>query len=105
MKGLEEAAGDHVVKGTHNRRSHFWDIIYMVLEYQGQMIEIISDRNINILDTGRHSWIRLSLDFSRFQRKKIWGLQARIMDRQDLIPYKSLLNRDVDIQDIRDMKK
>jgi hypothetical protein len=103
MAELEQSAKPYVISPIHNRRSAFWDIIYMVLSYQEQKIEIVSSHDLNMLDTTRLVWIKQSVDFSRYQWKVIFERKARIMERKDLIAYKRMINRDVDRLDIQNM--
>lgn len=103
MVEMEQTAKPHIVKPIHNRRSAFWDIIYMVLVYQDQTIELVSSRNIKILDTARLVWLKQNVDFSRFQWKVIKGRKVKVMELEDLIAYKRLLNRDVDRKDIQNI--
>jgi hypothetical protein len=91
----------HAIKPPHNHRSAFWNVIYMVLEYCGQRIELVSSHDVKILDTRKILWTRQQIDFSRFEWKTIMGRKARIQHRDDLIAYKTILGRLVDIEDIQ----
>ena len=101
---MEPDLSGHILKPLHNRRSAFWNVTYIVVEYLGQQIELISSRDIHFLDTKEIVWIKQKVNFSRFESIMILGRKAGIMDRRDLLDYKSSLSRLVDLEDIQSLK-
>ncbi len=84
---------------AHQRDAH-WDITYLKIDYEGQKIEIGDSDNAKIFDAHKKQWVSQGIDYSASQRKMVLGCEVNVMPLKQLIAYKSLLNREVDIEDI-----
>jgi len=84
--------------GTH------WRLVYQVLDYRGQQIEICDAGNARYLDSANNTWIIRDIDFTEAETIEILDISTRVIPKNDLIEYKSRVNREVDIIDIEQMK-
>ncbi len=80
--------------GTH------WRLVYQILNYRGQQIEICDAGKAKYLDTPNNTWIERDIDFTKAETIEIFGISTKVIPKDDLLEYKSRLNREVDIIDI-----
>ena len=85
--------------GTH------WKLIYQILDYHGQQIEICDADNAAYLDTKNNVWIKRDIDFNKAETVTEFGIKIKVIPRLDLIEYKGRLRRDVDLIDIEQISK
>jgi hypothetical protein len=90
------------VWGPHLSAS--WDIIYLALNYLGMYIEIAETTTTPRFYNHRDArWEDQYIDFVASTPMSIYGVDAMIMPRDELLAYKAMLNRDVDHIDIAQM--
>ena len=77
-----------------------WDLTYVKFNYQSQDIEVGSDKACKIFNHHQSKWITPVIDFQNYQRHNIFGVELRVMAKNDLLTYKKLLNRTIDIEAI-----
>ena len=80
--------------GTH------WRLVYQILNYCGQQIEICDAGKAKYLDTRNNTWIKRDIDFTKAETIGIFGISTKVIPKDDLLEYKSRVNREVDIIDI-----
>jgi predicted nucleotidyltransferase len=85
--------------GTH------WRLIYQVLNYDGEQIELCDADNAEYLDAKKNVWIKRNIDFKEASTIPLFGINVKVISKPDLIEYKSSLNRDVDIMDIEQLRE
>lgn len=95
---------DYITRGPLHHVSATWDLIYVEFTYQGQYVEIASDQDVKIYDAARGEWVKQELDFEQFEEIDILGVTARVMTKSELISYKSILRREVDLMDIAQLQ-
>lgn len=94
-------AGQAIVsKSAAHRQEEGWDLTYVQFKYAGVNIEVGKADGVRIFDLGSETWMPLTIDFSRFLMVHLLGLDLPLMLSDDLIRYKSMLARPVDIEDI-----
>lgn len=85
-------------------KSASWDLIYMALEYDDIWIEIgdilTNPRFYNRRD---QCWEAQGIDFASSNVVQLYGVEACIMPKEELIRYKLMLEREVDEQDLREI--
>jgi hypothetical protein len=64
-------------------------------------VEVGNADGAQIFDAGNKTWVPLNIDFSRYATVQLLGLNLPLMLKDDLVQYKTLLSRPVDIEDIR----
>jgi len=79
-----------------------WDLeLKILLDYEGQLIDIASAFNVKIYDDKKQTWEDFSSKFNKSQTKTIFGIKVQVIDPIDLIEYKKLLegeHQKVDVQ-------
>jgi len=81
-----------------------WRLVYQVLNYRGQQIEICDAGKASYLDTQSNSWIKKEIDFTQAETIEIFGISTKIIPKSDLIEYKRMTNREVDLIDIEQIE-
>ncbi len=80
-----------------------WDITYLKLVYEEQKIEIGDASEPKIRNASNGEWVTKIIDFDSSTTKTVLGCEVQVMPVEQLIAYKRILGRDVDVQDIRDL--
>ncbi len=94
----------HLVRPPSHFVNESWDITFMAMDYQGQRIEIGLAEGTKIFDPGSGKWVMADIDFNVSQRRVIEGVDVWVMPKEQLLKYKRLLAREVDVQDICDLE-
>ncbi|MBA2781003.1 hypothetical protein [Billgrantia kenyensis] len=98
------AAGQGFIsKPAQRYNEEGWNLEYVQFRYEGVKVEVGNAGEAYVYDVGRQAWARLDIDFTRYQKITLLGLELPVMRKADLIQYKSWLGRPVDAQDIREM--
>ncbi|WP_234238453.1 nucleotidyltransferase family protein [Billgrantia desiderata] len=92
-----------ISKPARRYKEEGWDLEYVQFLYEGVKIEVGNASGASIYDVGRQVWTELAIDFSRYRPMTLLGLELPMMQKEDLIQYKTMLGRVVDEQDIREM--
>ena len=82
-----------------------WDLVYAKIEYGGQKVDITDGGSLKIIDGKTKEVVLRKIDFSDFIEKEIFGMRVKVIPKEKLIRYKSVLGRDVDKLDIEQMKQ
>ncbi len=91
---------DYVSFGPAHYVDEKWDLTFVQFVYEGQKIEVGSDRECKILDSRTGEWHKKNIDFDRYNLVSLYGKLVRVMKKDDLIAYKLKLSREVDLDDI-----
>lgn len=78
-----------------------WRVYLLTLNYKGQDIDLGGAYQTQIFDSTRKEWVDSPAHLDAVTVIPIADLELPVVNREDLIRYKSLLNRDVDVQDIK----
>ena len=89
--------------GPEQYRDDNWDLLLLMLSYEGQDIDISGAYEARVFDQNQHQWINSKDDFSTAARMTVYGVEVLIMNKDTLIEHKSRLGRDVDKIDIAQM--
>lgn len=77
-----------------------WDLEYLQLIYQGQKIEIGLVPGVKIRQK-EGDWVNQMIDFTTSVMSEFEGMRVPLMPKKQLIQYKTILARDVDLFDIQ----
>lgn len=94
----------YLVSTPERFRNDNFDLLVMTLNYEGQEIDISGGDDIKIQDT-QGEWHVNASDFSRYELKEAYGLTVPVIKKEDLIRYKKILNRPVDLEDIKQISE
>lgn len=97
------AVKTYVVWGPETVIEGAWDLTYLKINYYGQKIEIGDVAALRIRNCKTGDWVEQVIDFKLSVSKTVFGCQIDVMPVNQLIAYKELLGRDVDLQDIQEL--
>lgn len=95
-----QAGQQFVSKAAAHRQEEGWDLTYVQFKYEGIKVEVGNADGSQIFDAGQETWVPLNIDFSRYLTVHLLGLELPLMLKDDLVRYKSILARPVDIEDV-----
>ena len=90
----------YVSKQAQRYQGEGWDLEYVQLIYAGIKIEIGNPKDAFIYHARLGEWQPLNINFSTQSEVALYGSRLSVIDKKDLLDYKSVLQRDVDLQDI-----
>lgn len=92
---------NYIIYGPARYVDERWDLKLMTLEHQGQKIDISGAYQTKICDIRTKKWCQYPVDFTKNEKRKIFGLLVPVISKNDLVEYKSILGRKEDKQDIK----
>lgn len=78
--------------GPARYTDHKWDLPLVTLVHEGQEIDISDADNTKIHDAASGQWISMAYDISKAQMHDVFSLRVPVIDPEDLMAYKSLLD-------------
>lgn len=92
--------------GPKRFKDKFWDLpAYMALKYSGQVIDISGAYKTKIFDKNTKKWILVRRNLNKVELHKIYGITVPLIPLKQLISYKQMLQRRVDIFDVKELTK
>ncbi|MGF1755597.1 MazG-related protein [Vibrio makurazakiensis] len=82
-----------------------WDLEYFQLIYQNQKIEIGLSKNTKIQSALDGSWHKLEINFLESVVKGYQGIEVPVIPIHNLLEYKRILGREVDLIDIQELTR
>lgn len=89
----------YVVFGPEQFKDENWNLKLMILEYEGQIIDVCGEATV--FNKNNKKWVLIKTDFSNSNYFNVYGVDIPVIKKEALIVYKSKLLRDVDIEDIK----
>jgi hypothetical protein len=100
-KGALEEIQPHVLWGPEHHAGEEWDLTFLKADFGGQRVELgDSSNDTKFFDRGRGRWVAQRVDYGAGVRVELFGVRAWVMPREDLVRYKLLLGRGVDLDDV-----
>lgn len=90
----------YIILGPTHFKTDSWDIYLLTLNYQGQEIDLGGAYETKIFNTALQKWQPLIANFDTAIMKNIAGITIPVIAIEELIAYKTILNREVDQIDI-----
>jgi hypothetical protein len=100
FKKIRKEIESFIIFGPEQFKDENWKIFLITLNYQGQEIDIGGAYKTKIYDKKTKCWKRIVTDYSKVEYKNIYGLILPVIGRKELIAYKKILARPVDLLDI-----
>jgi len=95
----------YVIYGPKRYIDKNFDLPLMTLKYQGQVIDIYSDDKTKLFDYKKNKWVKSSSNFKKSTIKNVYGLKVPVISKKELIAYKKILGRKVDLADVKALTK
>jgi hypothetical protein len=102
---IQDKIRNFLVFGPRQFREKPWDLMLMTLQYKNQEIDICGAYKVKIFNKITEKWITLTTDFSNSVMLNVLGIEIPVIPLEDLVAYKKVLAREVDIIDINQIKK
>ncbi len=96
---------NYIKYGPKQYKDDTWDLYLITLLYEGQDIDISGAYKAKLYNKDTKRWESAKTDFSKDEIKKIFGLKVPVMHLQELMSYKSKIQRDVDLEDLKAIAK
>lgn len=93
----------YIVFGPGQYKDERWSCYLLELDFNGIGIDITALKEVYIRDARTGKWEHRPADLSRAEIKEIYGMSVPVMNKDDLISYKSMLtgeHQKVDIEAI-----
>lgn len=101
---LSEKLQPYLVSPLQHYQDELWDLQLITLNIHGQEIDIFGVDTIKVFNAQTSAWQPLELDLLHPCIFNYQGLLLSLIPQQQLIKYKQVLRRPVDIQDIRELQ-
>ena len=95
----------YILYGPNRYKDREWNIYALELKYKGQEIGLAGTTTGKIFDKKKGRWTKFKADFSKINKKKVYGKEVKVIGKKDLIAYKSKIQRRVDKQDVKELTK
>lgn len=93
----------YVTFGPANFRDSEFDLELMTLRYAGQEIDLTAAESIRLFDHRTGSWQSVPTNCTEVEEHVVLGLKAPVMKKELLVSYKLMIQRDTDLEDVRQM--
>lgn len=97
---VSHAVKEFIIYGPERYKSEMWDLALMTLNYKDQLIDLSGAYDTKIRNSQTGEWLHLITDFSSVEIKNVLGLQLPVIAFDELLAYKKILAREVDLIDI-----
>ena len=95
----------YIVRQPLPHHSESWDLVYLALEYEEVYIEIgDSSTNPRFYNRIDGCWEDQRLAFEASVTATLYGVEMKVMPREELVRYKRMLDREVDHLDLAEMR-
>jgi len=91
--------------GPDQYKDEEWDIKLITLKYEGQYIDISGAFEKKNFDKHNQKWVKTPSNFETSVYMDVYGLRVPVIAKEDLVAYKKLIQRDVDIFDLGTLEK
>jgi len=102
---IETEVKKYITFGPAHLTTDLWDLWLMTLNYEGQEIDLGGSQKTKIFDRAKNAWHEIPTDFAKSNWIEIFDRKLPFISREELISYKSILARDVDLLDIQQIMK
>ena len=96
---------DFIIYGPEQYLDKEWDLKLITLRYKGQDIDIAGAFEKKNFDKIKKEWIKIPSNFSTSVYMDVYGLKVPVINKEELIAYKKIISRDVDIFDVDALTK
>lgn len=102
---IQNEVKKYIIFGPRRYKDKEFDLLLMTLKYKGQEIDICGIDSQKLYNKKAGKWIRESINLDKIKKKKVHGVIIPVISLKNLINYKKILSRDVDIQDVKTLQK
>lgn len=100
---LVDEVKPYLIYGPSRFKSDKWDLLLMTLNYQGQEIDLSGADSTFIYNQQEKIWLQLNENLATAPMRNVLGINLPVIAKNDLLHYKKILAREVDLIDIAQM--
>lgn len=97
---LQEVA-PYITFGPSLHADESWRVYLLTLNYEGQAIDLGGAYQTQIFDPSTEQWVPSPANLENVRMVSLSGLSLPVVNAEDLLHYKEILSRPVDLQDIQ----
>jgi hypothetical protein len=101
---IVDEVNPYIIFGPAHYRDDHWDLYLLTLNYEGQAIDI-GGTQAKIFNQQTNAWETRLTETPDVEMKNVFGKCVPVESWESLISYKTKLARDVDLEDVRQLKK
>ena len=101
LSKITDFGKEYLTFGPARYKDECWDIEGAQFVIGGVKVELTTDNDCRFYSPIKNSWVTQPIDFNSTVRKFVYGREVNIMCFQQLITYKKLLAREVDLDDVK----
>lgn len=102
---MKEEVNDFIQFGPAQYKDESWDLLLMTLSYKEQLIDLCGAFHTKIYNIKTEEWQLFAIDFSKFKIKNLFGIDVPVIPLDELLFYKKIIARPVDLIDIEQIEK
>ena len=95
---------DFILYESAQYKDETWDLMLMTLNYKGQLIDLSSALHTKIYNKNTKEWEDFPTNFSKSEIKKCFGLDVPVISKDELLSYKKIIARPIDLIDIEQIE-
>lgn len=104
FKELTEEIQEYITYGPARYVDNEWDLELITLQYKGQEIDIFSGYDKKNFNKNTSEWVNVPSNFKTSVFMDVYGIKVPVIAKEDLLAYKNLILREVDISDIKELE-
>jgi hypothetical protein len=105
IPAIAEKTKEYIIFGPQRYKDNFWILNLMTLKYSGQNIDIVGRDEAHIFNMHKGEWQVLNPKPKKKVIMEAYGMKLPIDTKEELIRYKSIIGRDVDMEDVKFLKQ
>lgn len=105
FKKIQDDVSPYIIFGPGKYKNKHWDLFLMTLNYNGQEIDLCGTNKTKMYNMKDKVWVKQNIDLSKSTHTNIYGLYLPIVSRDELLAYKKIVARDVDLLDSKFLEK
>lgn len=105
FESIIEDVKTYIIYGPARYKSDKWDLMLMTLNYKGQEIDLSGAESTYIFSEQAKEWFKLTESLAAAPIKNVFDIDLPVIPLFNLISYKKILAREVDLIDIAQIEK
>lgn len=104
FKIIADIVKQYISYGPAQYKDDNWDLSLITLSYHGQEIDLVDGQDIKMFNPLTKEWMTVSTNFANSCFLDIFGINVPVIPCTELLAYKKILGREVDLIDIQEIE-
>jgi hypothetical protein len=105
LKKILSDVRKYVIYGPKRYLDKNFDLQLMTLKYRGQEIDLYGTDKTKLYDRKHKKWTKDKTYFKKSMMKSVYGIKIPVIPKKELMEYKKILGRKVDLADVKALTK